>query len=57
MSHELVVRGGTVVTAADSVRGDVGVDGGRIAAMAIDATEDDPRARVHGRRVGRGVAA
>ncbi len=33
MNHELVVRGGTVVTAADSVRGDVGVDGGRIAAI------------------------
>ncbi len=33
MNHELVVRGGTVVTAADSVRADVGVDGGRIAAI------------------------
>ena len=29
MSHELVVRGGTVVTATDTLRADVGVDGGR----------------------------
>jgi len=34
MSHELVVRGGTVVTATDSMRADVGVDGGRVAAIA-----------------------
>ena len=34
MSHELVVRGGTVVTASESVRADVGVDGGRVTALA-----------------------
>lgn len=34
MSHELVVRGGTVVTAEASVRADVGVDGGLITALA-----------------------
>jgi len=34
MSHELVVRGGTVVTATDSFRADVGVDGGSITALA-----------------------
>lgn len=34
MSHELVVRGGTVVTATESVRADVGVDGGRVTTLA-----------------------
>jgi dihydropyrimidinase len=34
MSHELVVRGGTVVTATDTLRADVGVDGGRVTALA-----------------------
>jgi dihydropyrimidinase len=34
MSHEMVVRGGTVVTATESVRADVGVDGGRVTALA-----------------------
>ena len=34
MSHELVVRGGTVVTATESTRADVGVDGGRVTALA-----------------------
>ena len=34
MSYELVVRGGTVVTDTASTRVDVGVDGGRIAALA-----------------------
>jgi len=34
MSHELVVRGGTVVTATESIRADVGVDGGRVTALA-----------------------
>jgi dihydropyrimidinase len=33
MAHDLVVRGGTVVTATETVRCDVGVDGGRIAAL------------------------
>jgi dihydropyrimidinase len=34
MSHELVVRGGTVVTATESIRTDVGVDGGQVTALA-----------------------
>jgi dihydropyrimidinase len=34
MSHDLVVRGGTVVTATDSFAADVGVDGGRVVAIA-----------------------
>ncbi|MGH7398762.1 MAG: dihydropyrimidinase [Candidatus Rokuibacteriota bacterium] len=34
MSHDLVVRGGTVVTATDSGRADVGVDGGSVTALA-----------------------
>jgi dihydropyrimidinase len=36
---DLVVRGGTVVTASDSVRADVGVRGGRIAAVAERITD------------------
>lgn len=32
-SYDLVIRGGTVVTAADTVRADVGVTGGRIVAV------------------------
>jgi dihydropyrimidinase len=32
--YDLVIRGGTVVTAADTVRADVGIRGGRIAALA-----------------------
>ncbi|MFQ3622674.1 MAG: dihydropyrimidinase [Acetobacteraceae bacterium] len=34
MGFDLVVRGGTVVTAAEAVRADVGVAGGRIVALA-----------------------
>ncbi|HKA63350.1 MAG TPA: amidohydrolase family protein, partial [Methylomirabilota bacterium] len=34
MSHQLVIRGGTVVTAAESFRADVGVDDGTITALA-----------------------
>lgn len=33
---DLVIRGGTVVTAADTARADVGIRGGRIAAVALD---------------------
>jgi dihydropyrimidinase len=33
MSYDLVVRGGTIVTAADRVVGDVGIRGGRIVAI------------------------
>jgi dihydropyrimidinase len=34
MAHDLVVRGGTVVTATETLRCDVGVDGGRVTALA-----------------------
>ena len=34
MSHQLVIRGGTVVTATESVRADVGVDGGTVSALS-----------------------
>ncbi|MDW8445028.1 MAG: dihydropyrimidinase [Acetobacteraceae bacterium] len=34
MTLDLVVRGGTVVTAADAVRADIGIAGGRIVALA-----------------------
>ena len=34
--YDLVVRGGTVVTAADSFRADIGIRGGRIAAVGED---------------------
>lgn len=36
MTYDLVVRGGTVVTASDSVRADIGVRGGRVAAVGED---------------------
>lgn len=32
--YDLVIRGGTVVTASDPFRADVGVRGGRVAALA-----------------------
>ncbi len=32
--YDLIVRGGTVVTAADTIRADIGIAGGRIAAIA-----------------------
>lgn len=38
---ELFVSGGTVVTAAGSVRADVAVDGGRISAVGSDLARDD----------------
>ncbi len=34
--YDLIIRGGTVVTAADTVRCDVGVKDGRIAALGLD---------------------
>ncbi|MCS6922351.1 MAG: hypothetical protein NZM07_10635, partial [Elioraea sp.] len=34
MTFDLVVRGGTVVTAADAVRADIGIADGRIVALA-----------------------
>ena len=47
---DLVIRGGTVATAADVVQCDVGVHGGRIAALAADlprgAQEIDARGRI-----------
>ncbi len=38
--YELVVAGGTVVTAADVFRADVGINHGRIAAIGLDLTGD-----------------
>ncbi|HKA83798.1 MAG TPA: hypothetical protein VKD21_08045, partial [Acidimicrobiales bacterium] len=37
MAHELVIKGGTIVdgTGAERFTGDVGVDGGRITAVAL----------------------
>lgn len=35
-SFDLVIRGGTVATASDEFRADIGISGGRIAALAID---------------------
>ena len=36
--YDLVIRGGTVVTAADTVRADVGIRGGRIVSVAESLT-------------------
>ncbi|MCW5713042.1 MAG: dihydropyrimidinase [Bauldia sp.] len=36
MTYDLVIRGGTVVTAADTVRADVGISGGIIRAVGLD---------------------
>lgn len=41
MSFDLVIRGGTVGTAADTVRADIGVRGGRIVAIAEHLTDGD----------------
>ena len=38
---DLIIRGGTVVTAADTFRADVGIRGGKVAALA-DALSDGP---------------
>ena len=34
--YDLVIAGGTVVTAADMFRGDIGINGDRIAAVGLD---------------------
>jgi dihydropyrimidinase len=39
--YELVIRGGTVVTAADTVRGDIGIRDGRIVAVGLDLERGD----------------
>ena len=38
MEFDLVVRGGTIATAADTYRADIGIRGGRIAAIADTLT-------------------
>src|SRR6266576_3734246 len=47
---DLVIRGGTVVTAADTVRADIGIAGGRIATLGQDlpagAREIDARGKL-----------
>ena len=40
-SFDLVIRGGTVVTAADTVRADVGIKGGKIIAVGLDLPKGD----------------
>ncbi len=39
MQFDTIIRGGTVVTAADTTRCDIGIRGGRIAALGIDLGE------------------
>ncbi len=39
MSYDLVVRGGTIATASDTYRADIGISGGRIVAIAESLTE------------------
>ncbi len=36
MSFDLVIRGGTIVTAADTVRADVGISGGISRSVGLD---------------------
>jgi dihydropyrimidinase len=36
MTYDMVIRGGTVVTAADTMRADVGIRGGKVVALAAD---------------------
>ena len=54
---DLVVRGGTVVTAADTFRADVGIRGGAIAALARDLDAGTPRDGLHPRVHGGGEVA
>ena len=42
MEFDLVIRGGTVVTAADVGKSDIGVKDGRIAALAVKHTARAP---------------
>jgi dihydropyrimidinase len=48
---DLVIKGGTVVTARGSMRADVGVRGGEIAALAADIAGDAPAIDARGRYV------
>lgn len=41
MSYDLVIRGGTVATATDTFRADIGIRGGRIVALADDLRAAD----------------
>ena len=45
MSYDLVVRGGTVVTASDSFAADLGVRAGRVAALEPSTVEIPDRLR------------
>ena len=38
--YDLVIKGGTVATASDTFRADVGISGGRIAALAMNLSSD-----------------
>ncbi|MCW5752559.1 MAG: amidohydrolase family protein, partial [Alphaproteobacteria bacterium] len=50
-AFDLVVRGGTVVTAADTVRCDVGIVGGRIAALGESLSAGEREIEASGRLV------
>jgi dihydropyrimidinase len=41
MTYDLVIRGGTLVTASETFRGDIGIRDGRIAALGDGLTGDD----------------
>jgi len=43
MRFDVVIRGGTIVTAESTVRGDIGIENGRIAAIASDLPADGAR--------------
>jgi dihydropyrimidinase len=51
MAHELVVRHGTVVTATEAFTADVGIDGGRIAALGEDLPRGERELDATGRYV------
>jgi dihydropyrimidinase len=51
MSYELVVRGGTIVTASDRVVGDVGIRGGRVVALGDGLPRGDQEIDARGLHV------
>jgi dihydropyrimidinase len=51
MSYELVVRGGTIVTASDRFRGDVGIRSGRVVAIGDSLPPGDQEIDAHGLQV------
>jgi len=51
MTYDLVIRGGTVATASDVVRCDVGIRGGRVAALGADLPRGEKEIDATGRYV------